>query len=176
VVFRLSVADQCSLVASRPRKIMRRPQSLQRTPGATSFRGKYVVGRNGSSRRLHIRRSWKGVNEMCTKDSFERRSFDGFLSLRRRGDEMGVGWNHSIDLERLLQRFNWNRIRCPGCAWRPSKADRWVCRTECRHCWNTFETRGRCPSCSFQWLWTQCRRCRKRFPHEGWYEVSTNAN
>jgi hypothetical protein len=59
------------------------------------------------------------------------------------------------------------RIRCPQCGWRPSRHDKWQC--SCRHVWNTFDTRGRCPSCGKQWLDTQCPRCTQWSAHEAWY-------
>ena len=58
-------------------------------------------------------------------------------------------------------------IRCPRCRWRPHRLDRWGCR--CGHSWNTFETRGRCPKCEYQWRNTQCLRCKEFSPHEDWY-------
>jgi hypothetical protein len=60
------------------------------------------------------------------------------------------------------------RIRCPKCAWQPRPEDRWQC--TCLHAWNTFDTRGRCPSCGFQWIETQCFRCQQMSLHEDWYE------
>ncbi len=59
-------------------------------------------------------------------------------------------------------------IRCPLCGWRPARGDRWVC--GCGEEWNTFETRGRCPACRYQWAWTECLRCHRRSAHERWYE------
>ncbi len=58
-------------------------------------------------------------------------------------------------------------IRCPHCAWAPRSGDRWMCM--CGHSWNTFDTRGRCPSCGQQWLDTQCLSCGAWSPHEDWY-------
>jgi len=60
------------------------------------------------------------------------------------------------------------RIRCPLCDWEPQKHDRWMCR--CEHVWNTFDTRGVCPQCSYRWLVTQCLRCHRFSAHEDWYE------
>ena len=59
-------------------------------------------------------------------------------------------------------------IRCPRCKWRPRKHDRWQC--TCLHRWNTFDTRGVCPSCQFRWLETQCLSCLVMSAHEDWYE------
>jgi hypothetical protein len=61
------------------------------------------------------------------------------------------------------------RIRCPKCAWEPSRADRWCCFEGCGHVWNTFETRGVCPGCGKQWTETVCLRCNQWSPHDDWY-------
>lgn len=61
-------------------------------------------------------------------------------------------------------------IRCPRCRWRPRRSDRWQCR--CLHVWNTFDTRGRCPACRYQWRETACLSCHVMSPHEDWYETS----
>jgi len=69
-------------------------------------------------------------------------------------------------------------IRCPQCGWRPTAADRWSCTwtgapeprfDACGTTWNTFATRGRCPGCSHQWMWTSCLRCAQWSLHEDWY-------
>ncbi len=59
------------------------------------------------------------------------------------------------------------RIRCPRCGWTPGSGDLWLC--SCGHAWHTFDTRGRCPSCSRQWTQTQCLSCGAWSPHEEWY-------
>jgi hypothetical protein len=61
-------------------------------------------------------------------------------------------------------------IRCPACKWRPAKHDAWACNPGCGHVWNTFETRGECPTCEKRWLQTQCMRCSVWSPHDDWYE------
>jgi hypothetical protein len=61
------------------------------------------------------------------------------------------------------------RIRCPHCAWRPRKFDRWSCRY-CFTSWNTFDTRGVCPGCDHAWLHTMCISCHRWARHEEWYE------
>jgi hypothetical protein len=71
-------------------------------------------------------------------------------------------------------------IRCPRCAWRPSRSSRWCCFhtagspepvfQSCLTVWNTFLTRGCCPGCSHQWQWTSCLRCAGWSRHEDWYE------
>ena len=58
-------------------------------------------------------------------------------------------------------------IRCPRCGWQPRSGDRWMC--ICGHAWHTFDTRGRCPMCSHQWLDTQCLACGAWSPHDAWY-------
>jgi hypothetical protein len=59
------------------------------------------------------------------------------------------------------------RVRCPQCNWLPTENDRWAC--NCHHQWNTFATRGRCPSCDFQWGVTLCFSCGRPSPHRDWY-------
>ena len=71
--------------------------------------------------------------------------------------------------ERAKQRNGRTRIRCPRCGWEPGRHDRWICR--CFHVWNTFDTRGVCPGCGYQWLETQCLRCKVMSRHEDWYVV-----
>jgi hypothetical protein len=60
------------------------------------------------------------------------------------------------------------RIRCPKCRWVPGRADKWAC--ICGHLWNTFETRGLCPECQYQWVDTACLVCHQWSPHDDWYE------
>lgn len=58
-------------------------------------------------------------------------------------------------------------IRCPACRWHPLSSEIWMCR--CGHRWNTFDTRGRCPACQYQWTETHCRVCNAKSPHGDWY-------
>src|SRR5688572_12131002 len=67
------------------------------------------------------------------------------------------------------------RIRCPLCFWQPSASSRWRCIqggspeppfNACGTVWNTFDTRGKCPGCNHQWIWTNCLRCRVSSRHE----------
>ena len=58
-------------------------------------------------------------------------------------------------------------IKCPKCSWEPEASSRWSC--TCGHSWNTFDTIGRCPSCSKQWHDTQCLSCAQWSPHLEWY-------
>jgi hypothetical protein len=71
------------------------------------------------------------------------------------------------------------RIRCPLCGWQPTASSRWTCECRgtpeppfacCGAVWNTFATRGRCPGCGHQWIWTSCLRCGGASRHEDWYE------
>jgi hypothetical protein len=73
-----------------------------------------------------------------------------------------------------------NRIRCPVCLWQPPKSSRWYCLPMgapehftggCGQAWNTFDTRGRCPGCSYQWRHTTCLRCQATSRHDDWYET-----
>lgn len=70
------------------------------------------------------------------------------------------------------------RIRCPHCRWSPERRSRWYClpcgapeffRDGCGHGWNTFDTRGRCPGCDYQWRHTSCLSCSRWARHEDWY-------
>ncbi|HEY1813478.1 MAG TPA: hypothetical protein VGG74_14100 [Kofleriaceae bacterium] len=61
----------------------------------------------------------------------------------------------------------WKRIRCPKCKWQPNRGSRWMCK--CGHVWNTFDTHGVCPACSFAWRDTACPRCHQWSPHADWY-------
>ena len=72
-----------------------------------------------------------------------------------------------------------NRIRCPVCQWQPQRANRWYCLPMgapenfsggCGHAWNTFDTRGLCPGCRYQWRHTSCLRCSATSLHDEWYE------
>jgi hypothetical protein len=58
-------------------------------------------------------------------------------------------------------------IRCPKCKWMPRTKNIWTCK--CGHYWNTFDTRGLCPGCAYQWELTQCLQCGATSPHPEWY-------
>lgn len=63
-------------------------------------------------------------------------------------------------------------IFCPKCKWRPESRSRWLCTKRLGGCgttWNTFETRGTCPTCSCKWEITQCLSCKVFSLHEHWY-------
>ncbi len=81
-----------------------------------------------------------------------------------------------FDIEKLKDTpIDFSRIRCPLCRWQPQAASRWICGDDnfhdgCLTSWNTFDTRGRCPGCRYQWKITVCLRCHRHSPHEAWYE------
>ncbi len=58
-------------------------------------------------------------------------------------------------------------IRCPQCKWTPRTKILWACK--CGHHWNTFDTRGLCPACGYQWEITGCLQCGAVSPHPEWY-------
>jgi len=69
-------------------------------------------------------------------------------------------------------------IRCPFCKWSPKESSRWDCwdcdypeyfYAGCGTQWNTFETQGVCPTCSYKWKWTSCLQCGGWAKHEDWY-------
>jgi hypothetical protein len=57
--------------------------------------------------------------------------------------------------------------RCPQCKWTPGRKNLWSC--NCGHQWNTFDTRGLCPVCGYQWEITGCPQCGAVSPHAEWY-------
>lgn len=74
---------------------------------------------------------------------------------------------------------NFSRIRCPLCDWQPRASSRWCCgdygsHDGCGTVWNTFDTRGRCPGCNYQWKLTDCLRCGGTSLHEAWYEIAAD--
>jgi hypothetical protein len=62
-------------------------------------------------------------------------------------------------------------IACPHCAYRPAPFDRWICEADCHTVWNTFWTRGLCPTCCKLWNTTQCPACGTISPHQRWYRT-----
>lgn len=83
-------------------------------------------------------------------------------------------------LEKLRDRLRRPRIRCPSCGWQPGPTSQWGCvptgapehfSDGCGTAWNTFETGGRCPGCSYQWQYTACLQCQSWARHEEWYVV-----
>lgn len=81
------------------------------------------------------------------------------------------------ELKRAPEKDRYQGIRCPKCFWRPVASSRWFCGRmgpakgqRCLCVWNTFDTRGKCPECSYQWKDTACLKCAKWSPHEDWYE------
>jgi hypothetical protein len=71
--------------------------------------------------------------------------------------------------EPLVRLHDGGKIRCPKCAWEPTKADRWLCDPGCGHVWNTFDTHGCCPGCAKRWAETVCFRCQQWSTHDDWY-------
>lgn len=65
---------------------------------------------------------------------------------------------------------NGSGIRCPSCKWRPERSDMWSCNPGCGYAWNTFRTRGECPSCGKRWTKTQRMKCGVWHEHDDWYE------
>lgn len=61
-------------------------------------------------------------------------------------------------------------VHCPKCIWRPRAKNRWRCK--CGYQWNTFDTRGLCPGCGYQWEITACLECGEISPHKDWYITS----
>lgn len=85
-------------------------------------------------------------------------------------------------IERDSEKTDFEKIRCPLCNWQPAKSSRWFCADcdapeffygGCGTFWNTFETRGKCPTCAHQWRWTSCLRCTGWSLHEDWYKKKT---
>jgi hypothetical protein len=70
--------------------------------------------------------------------------------------------SNPAESERIL-----SHVACPRCRLSPKAADRWFC--TCGYQWNTFETQGRCPGCSYQWKETACPTCGELSPHADWY-------
>ena len=82
-------------------------------------------------------------------------------------------------LEKDEEKTDFQRIRCPLCQWKPNGSSRWCCVDcdapenffgGCLMSWNTFETHGKCPTCTHQWRWTSCLSCYRWSKHEDWYE------
>lgn len=68
----------------------------------------------------------------------------------------------AVENERIL-----SHVACPRCHLSPKSTDRWYC--NCGNRWNTFDTRGLCPACSYQWKETACPVCGESSPHADWY-------
>ncbi len=58
-------------------------------------------------------------------------------------------------------------VACPRCHLSPKSSDLWGC--TCGNRWKTFDTRGLCPACSYQWKETACLMCGESSPHADWY-------
>lgn len=85
-----------------------------------------------------------------------------------------------VEPEKKRHLRDHQRIRCPQCGWQPKASSRWYCgrrgatrgKAACGCVWNTFDTRGLCPSCCYQWTQTVCLSCHGWSRHEDWYEES----
>jgi hypothetical protein len=105
------------------------------------------------------------------------------LESRHRGAPPIALDRGDFDLKReLAQAPRKARIRCPHCRWQPGRGSTWTCwpighpehyAGGCGHAWNTFDTRGLCPGCKHQWLYTSCLVCTQWALHEDWYERET---
>jgi hypothetical protein len=96
-----------------------------------------------------------------------------------------MAYKKTPEAEKILKRLqeeeektDSQRIRCPLCNWTPKAWSRWMCANAdapeyfydaCYTSWNTFDTRGRCPTCAHQWIWTSCLNCHGWARHEDWY-------
>ncbi|HMS42388.1 MAG TPA: hypothetical protein PKE69_19295 [Pyrinomonadaceae bacterium] len=97
-----------------------------------------------------------------------------------------MSYRKTSEIEEKLKRFetveestDFDRIRCPLCLWQPLKSSQWFCADcdapeffygGCGNMWNTFETRGKCPTCAHLWRWTSCLQCGEWSRHEDWYK------
>lgn len=144
-------------------------------------------GRHGAS---HERGTLDGAEPIRRLEGVEMLTFRTPLAGERRGSitmapssnlivprrlkgpapDLGAGGLDLLERLRDDRRKRRKRIRCPRCAWEPGANARWVCRDGCRHTWNTFDTGGRCPKCTFQWEMTVCLRCHRWSAHADWYE------
>lgn len=59
-------------------------------------------------------------------------------------------------------------VACPQCKAVPDADSRWQCEF-CYCLWNTFDTRGTCPGCSFRFRATSCLVCKTSSRHDDWY-------
>jgi len=93
-------------------------------------------------------------------------------------------------IARVLNGLSIGAVAATATAWlgelhaihRPDASSRWCCHPHetpepffpgCGTVWNTFSTRGRCPGCDHQWLWTSCLSCGEWSLHQDWYEYET---
>jgi Zn-dependent protease len=77
----------------------------------------------------------------------------------------------------LLKREKMPRragFACPSCKTPPPLGALWRC-SKCSQAFDTFEARGKCPSCEAQYPITMCGECRRQYPMQQW-EVPAVAN
>lgn len=88
-------------------------------------------------------------------------------------------------IETVVEKNDFEGIRCPLCKWTPKASSSWLCadcgapeyfHSACYTSWNTFKTRGKCPTCAHQWKWTSCLSCTGWSRHEDWYVKKENVN
>ena len=94
----------------------------------------------------------------------------GYTSIGpRRGSPSSCSTQRTCSPDELDEMFGPELpgIRCPKCMWTPRPKFLWSCK--CGHCWNTFDTRGLCPGCGYQWEITGCFQCGAMSPHLDWY-------
>ena len=126
---------------------------------------------------VHLWMTTKGMVVAATEvgDLTERQPLRRSLLKRAPGRDAGLS-----TVDRVSEDEGGTvRIRCPLCSWQPTRSSRWSCSVRntpeppfgsCGTVWNTFDTRGRCPGCLHQWIWTTCIGCGTASPHEDWYE------
>ncbi len=80
---------------------------------------------------------------------------------------------------------DFSRIRCPQCKWQPKAHHLWQCtpcatpeyfQGGCGTLWHTFDTKGKCPGCKYQWKYTKCMFCSRWSLHQEWYVKSDELN
>ena len=164
----------CALVASQI--------GIPANAGAWPQRHKWHRGMNRSGpsqRQVHstliVRRRAGVVAATEVGDLAEGPSLRGWLLKQTSGHDAGLS-----TVDRVSEDEGGTvRIRCPLCSWQPTRSSRWSCSVQntpeppfesCGTVWNTFDTRGRCPGCLHQWIWTTCIRCGTASLHEDWYE------
>ena len=116
------------------------------------------------------------LTDLILKDVLLSRALLRIVLLYRKGDP---DERIIVNPEKVAERDTFEKIRCPLCRWTPDKFSLWTCwdcgypeyfYNGCGTEWNTFDTRGICPTCSHRWAWTSCLSCWRWSKHEDWYE------